>query len=97
MNPVMMLPFILIPCILTTGTYILMALNIIGRPVVQVPGIMPPVIGAYLTTNGNIPAALWCFAEIILIGIMYYPFFKTLEKELMTKETAKPLPAENAE
>ena len=97
MNPVMMLPFILIPCILTTGTYILMALNIIGRPVVQVPWIMPPVIGAYLTTNGNIPAALWCFAEIILTGIMYYPFFKTLEKELMTKETAKPLPAENAE
>ena len=57
MNPVMMIPFVLIDAILVTGTYFLMFFNIIGRPVVQIPWIMPPVIGSYLATGGNIPAA----------------------------------------
>ncbi len=80
MNPVLMLPFILVPCLLTIGTYILMSVGIIAKPVVQVPWIMPPVLGAYLTTNGNIAAALWCLAEIVISGVIYYPFFKMEEK-----------------
>ena len=39
MNPVMMIPFVLIDAILVTGTYFLMFFNIIGRPVVQIPWI----------------------------------------------------------
>ena len=96
MNPLLMLPFILIPCILTTGTYILMALNIIGRPVVQVPWIMPPVLGAFLTTNGNIPAAIWCVIEIIISGVLYYPFFKMVEKERLAAEHTEETPAQQA-
>lgn len=81
MNPVMMVPFVLVDVVLLTGTYFLMYFNIIGRCVVQVPWIMPPVIGAYLATGGNIPAAIWSVCGLFISGAIYYPFIKIVEKE----------------
>lgn len=81
MNPVMMVPFVLADVVLLTGTYFLMYFNIIGRCVVQVPWIMPPVIGAYLATGGNIPAAIWSVCGLFISGAIYYPFIKIVEKE----------------
>lgn len=80
MNPVMMIPFVLVDVILVIGTYFLMFFNIIGRPVALVPWIMPPVIGAYLSTGGNIPAAIWAICGLIISILVYYPFFKIAEK-----------------
>ena len=57
--------------------------NIIGRPVALVPWIMPPVIGAYLSTGGNIPAAVWAFCGLLISIAIYYPFFKIAEKMRM--------------
>lgn len=91
MNPVMMIPFVIVPPILVTGTYILMFFNIIARPVVQVPWIMPPVIGSYLATAGNIPAVIWSICGILIAGAIYYPFIKIVERERLanvdTEET----------
>lgn len=81
MNPIMMVPFVLVDAVLVIATYFLMFFNIIGRPVITVPWIMPPVIGAYLATGGNIPAAIWSFCGIIISGLIYYPFIKIIEKE----------------
>ena len=86
MNPVMMIPFVLIDAILVTGTYFLMFFNIIGRPVVQIPWIMPPVIGSYLATGGNIPAAVWALCGIVIAGIVYYPFVKIVERERLAAQ-----------
>jgi len=80
MNPTMMIPFVLVDVVLLTGTYFLMYFDIIGRCVVQVPWIMPPVIGAYLATGANIPAAIWAFCGIFISAAIYYPFIKMEER-----------------
>lgn len=87
MNPVMMIPFVLVDAVLVIATYFLMFFNIIGRPVITVPWIMPPVIGAYLATGGNIPAAIWSVCGIIISGLIYYPFIKMVEKERLAGNT----------
>lgn len=89
MNPVMMIPFVLVDVVLLTGSYFLMYFNIIGRCVVQVPWIMPPVIGAYLATGANIPAAIWAVCCLFISGAIYYPFIKMVERERLAKQNAK--------
>lgn len=87
MNPTMMIPFVLADVVLLTGTYFLMYFNIIGRCVIQVPWIMPPVIGAYLATGANIPAAIWSVCCIFISAAIYYPFLKIEERSRLQAET----------
>lgn len=87
MNPMMMIPFILTPIVLASSTYFLMYFNVIGRIVFVVPWTIPPIIGPYLATNGNIPAAIWSFATIIISYLMYLPFFKHAEKLQLALES----------
>lgn len=79
LNPIFMIPYILGNVTLTLLTYILMAFNIIGRPVVVIPWTTPPVIGQYLVTGGDWRAAVWGIISIFLSIVIYYPFFKIEE------------------
>lgn len=81
MNPLIMTPFILTPIVLGSLAYVLTKLGIIGHIVFLVPWTTPPVIGAYLATNGNIPAAIFSFVSIILSYLIYKPFFNVAEKK----------------
>lgn len=83
------LPFIITPMLLCTLSYFLMTFNIIGRPVLQIPWTMPPLLNGYFATGGNIPAALWSGVMIIISTIIYYPFFRLMEKkQLVLEESA---------
>ncbi len=86
LNPIMMIPYILGNLLLTLFTYLLMAANIIGRPVVTVPWTMPPIISHYLLTGGDWRAAVWGAIEIVISVVIYYPFFKVLEKQRLEKD-----------
>lgn len=81
MNPVMMIPFVLTPMVLGGGAYILTKLGIIGNIVFAVPWTTPPVLGAYLATNGNIPAAIYATISIFISYLIYRPFFKAAERK----------------
>lgn len=87
MNPIMIIPFIGTPVILCIGTYILMSMGIIGKIVIQVPWTIPPIIGAYLATNGSIGAAIWSALSIVISYFIYMPFFKIMESQQIKKET----------
>ncbi len=89
LNPIMMIPFIIVPLINATLSYLLMYFNIIGRPIAQVPWIMPGPIGAYLTTGGDILAAVWFIALTILSAVLYYPFFRIAEKQRLNSQTSE--------
>ena len=91
LNPIMIIPFIATPTILLTGTYFLMKFGVIGKMVVDVPWTLPPVLSHYLSTNGNVGAAIWGIISVALSVVIYYPFFKKVdlveyEKELREKE-----------
>lgn len=82
------LPLIITPMLLCTLSYFLMTFNIIGRPVLQIPWTMPPLLNGYFATGGNIPAALWSGVMIIISTIIYYPFFRLMEKKQLAQEEA---------
>ncbi|MBC1620365.1 PTS sugar transporter subunit IIC [Listeria welshimeri] len=76
MNPIMAIPFVATPTILGVATIILMRLGLVGHIVLQVPWTMPPIIGPYLATNGDIGAAIWSVCTIVISYAIYFPFFK---------------------
>lgn len=86
LNPIMMIPFIVTPLILGSTAYILTNLGIIGNIVFLVPWTTPPIIGAYLATNGNIPAAIFSALSVVASYFIYLPFFKVAEKKQLTLE-----------
>ncbi len=88
MNPMMMIPFIVTPLVLCAGTYLLMTIGVVGRICIQVPWTIPPVIGAYLATNGSVGAAIWAAVEIVISYVIYRPFFKAEEKKQVEQELA---------
>jgi PTS system cellobiose-specific IIC component len=88
LNPIFMIPYILNALLLTTSTYLLMSLDIIHRPFVNVPWTTPPVIGHYLVTGGDWKAALWGVISIALAMFVYYPFAKAAERQRLKSEAA---------
>jgi len=80
MNPLMIIPYTLSTLVLSAGTYIVMYFNLIGRPVAQIPWTTPPLLSHYLVTGGDWRAVIWGVICIALSSIIYYPFFKTMEK-----------------
>jgi len=81
-NPVMMVPYVVTPLVTTALTYLVMALNIIGRPVAAIPWTTPPVLSGFLVTGGDWRAAVWQVVMLILSICIYYPFFKYEEKQM---------------
>ena len=88
LNPLMMIPFIVTPLVLASGTYALMAFNWIARPVASIPWTMPPIIGPYLVTGGDWRAAVWSAVSIIIAVAIYYPFFKAAEAQRLKEAEA---------
>lgn len=91
LNPVILLPFTLVPLILTTSSYLLMYFHVIGRPVAMVPWTMPPIIGPFIATGGDWKAAIWSLISLIIAAAAYYPFFKIAEKQQLQTEREEAL------
>lgn len=85
LNPFMFIPFVFGPLICTIITYFSMSLGIVGKPIANPPGFLPPGVGAFLMTLDWKCVAL-VFILLILMTLFYYPFFKMMEKEELEKE-----------
>ena len=60
-------------------------LGIIGKSFAMLSWNMPSVFGAFLSTM-DIKALILVVALIVLDGVIYYPFLKVQEKELLEVE-----------
>lgn len=85
MNPFMFIPFVFGPLICTTIAYFSMTLGIIGKPIANPPGFLPPGVGAFLMTL-DWKSVVLVFLLLALMTLIYYPFFKMMEKEELEKE-----------
>lgn len=94
LNPMILLPYIVTPLVLATGTYLLMYFNIIGRPVLMLPWTMPPIIGPFLSTGGDWRAAVWSAVSLVIAAVIYYPSFKACEKQQLLNEKSDPAATE---
>lgn len=88
LNPIMMIPFIFVPVINSIIAYALMAFNWVGKGIIETPWTTPAPLGAALGCM-DYKAAIMVIGLIILDIILYYPFFKVMEKQKLQEEAGK--------
>ena len=86
LNPVMMIPFILVYVALTILTIIFVNFGLLPVPVLSVPWIMPAPIKTLLATNGQIWPMIYVLLGWVVMGLIFYPFIKILEKQDLESE-----------
>lgn len=74
MNPVLMIPFILIQPILAGLTLIAYSLGIIPPSTNFAPWTMPPGLGAFFNSNGSIAALVMALMNLAVATAIYLPF-----------------------
>jgi len=81
LNPIMAIPFLLAPTTAGVISYLAMKWNWVHRPYVWVPWTLPGPIGAWLSTGYDWKALILFAINLIVTTLIYYPFFKQLEKK----------------
>lgn len=88
MNPVMIIPFILAPVVSAIIAYVGMDIGWVARPAgIAVPWTIPPILGGYFATGGHISGAILQIVQMIVAGLIYYPFFKLWDKMKVKEES----------
>ena len=86
MNPVMVIPFVLVPMICTALSYFVMMIGLVPYPIgVAVPWTMPFFFGGWMMC-GDIRGGILQIVVLVIAGIIYYPFIKTLDKQYIAEE-----------
>jgi len=85
LNPIMFIPFVFISPILGVLSYFAIDMGLVGRAFATAPWTTPAPIGAFMATM-DWRAAVWVVVLFVLSSLMYYPFFKTYEKQLVQQE-----------
>lgn len=84
-NPILCIPYVLTVPVIMTLTYIAYNLGILMPGWILILSLLPMGFGGYLGTL-NIKNGIWDYLMIIPATIIYYPFFKIYEKQLIKKE-----------
>lgn len=88
MNPVLAIPFICIPLVTTTVSYFAVKWGLINGFVANVPWTLPAPIGAFLSTGNDWRAIVLVVVNMLIALIMYYPFVKAYDKQMLKEEHA---------
>ncbi|MFK4947834.1 PTS sugar transporter subunit IIC [Lactococcus formosensis subsp. formosensis] len=86
MNPVFTIPFVLNPIILTIISYSAVRLGLVNGFVANVPWTLPAPIGAYMATGNDWRAIILVLVNLIIAGLIYYPFVKMYDKQMLEEE-----------
>ncbi|EIW00584.1 PTS sugar transporter subunit IIC [Thermoanaerobacter siderophilus] len=86
LNPILIIPFILAPAAVVTINYFAFAVNLVPRPLIQLPFTVPVFISGFLSSGGHWQGALLQLVNLIVTAIIYYPFFKMYEAQLLKNE-----------
>lgn len=79
LNPFMFIPFVFGPLIITFITYFSMSTGLVGKPVAEPPGFLPPGLGAFIMTL-DIKSVILVAVNLVIMALIYYPFFKAMDK-----------------
>ena len=87
MNPIMFIPFVGAPMINATIAYFAASMNLVGKAISLVPWTAPAPIGAAWGAGWQVNNAILVLLLIVIDIVIYYPFFKIYEKQLISEET----------
>ncbi|MEA9391216.1 PTS sugar transporter subunit IIC [Acerihabitans sp. TG2] len=86
MNPTLFIPFITAPLVNAVLAYIATRTDMVGRVISVVPWTTPAPIGAAWSTGWDMRAALLVLVLLAVSTLIYYPFFKIYERQLLAQE-----------
>lgn len=89
LNPIMLIPFVFIPVVLTLTSYFAISLGIVPKTVALVPWTMPPIIAGYLVTGGAISGAVLQLFNFALAVLLYIPFIKVNDNFILKNDAPK--------
>lgn len=89
LNPVFAIPFFLAPAVCAVTSWIATSLNLVGRTYLLVPWTLPVPIGAFAATGGDWRAVILTLANITVSGMIYWPFFRFYDRQMLERETAQ--------
>ena len=86
LNPIMLIPFNIIPLVMVTTQYIAMTIGIVSRPIgIAFPWPTPAVISGFLTV-GDISGSIMQIVNLIIGAMIYLPFLRILDKAAKKEE-----------
>ncbi len=80
LNPAFLIPFVLVPVILTITSYLAISTGLVPKTVALVPWTFPPIISGYLVTGGSIMGSLLQVVNLVIAIAIYLPFIKIAER-----------------
>lgn len=86
MNPVFFIPFLLAPLVNSVIAWGAMKMDLIGRVIAVVPWTAPAPIGAAWALGWDYRAAILVVLLAVVSAVIYFPFFKVYEKQLLEQE-----------
>lgn len=87
MNASLFIPFILAPVMNAVITYFAMTSGLVMKTVgISVAWTMPPIISGFLATGGHFSGALLQIALIFMDVLIYYPFFRMVDRNEIESE-----------
>lgn len=78
LNPFMFIPFVFGPLIITSITYFSMSTGLVGKPVAEPTGFLPPGVGAFIMTL-DIKSVILVVVNLVVMALIYYPFFRAMD------------------
>lgn len=86
LNPVMLVPFLLVPTVSILLSYTAMKTGIVPYPTgVTIPWTTPAPISGWLMCN-DVRGGILQLVVLVVSGIIYYPFIKILDKKYIAEE-----------
>lgn len=82
LNPILFIPFIITPGILTFIAWAATASGIVPATYVVIPWIMPVGLGGFFATGGSIMGALLALVNFCVAVLIYIPFVKMAENQV---------------
>lgn len=89
LNPLMMIPFVLGYMVLAVLAVIGVSTGFLPIPVLSAPWTMPAPLRTLMATSGNWVAVIYVIFTWILLGLIFYPFVKAIEKNDLKEEAEK--------
>ena len=86
MNPVLFFPFVVAPMVNATIAWFAASSGMIGKIISLVPWTAPAPIGAAWSAGWQMSNGLLVLALIVIDLLIYLPFFKVYEKQLLAQE-----------
>ena len=87
LNPIMLIPFNIIPLVMVTVQYIAMSIGLVSKPLgIAFPWPTPAIISGFLTV-GDISGSIIQIVNLLIGDMIYLPFLRIIDKASKLAET----------